>query len=146
MDKLKWCLQQDKGIKLIEPNNRLAKVYLHESKVDMGDIQKSSPKWKNIVGYYACYNALYALLQKIGIKCEIHDCSIELMDCIGLSDYKEFMIQLKKIRIDVQYYLKKPKQLDQKKVTDFVLECKVLFNSLSDTKIKEIRETIVKVA
>ena len=31
------------------------------------------------IEYYVCYNALYSLLVKCGIKCEIHDCNFKLM-------------------------------------------------------------------
>ena len=44
---------------------------------------------------------------KWGIKSEIHDCSIELMDLFGFSEEeKNFLIELKNKRINCQYYLK----------------------------------------
>ncbi|MGM5482767.1 MAG: hypothetical protein ACQESF_04865 [Nanobdellota archaeon] len=144
MGKLKWCSLQAKGLKIIEPNERLSVDYIKEADVDLNDMKKSSLKWKNIMGYYACYNALYAVIQKIGIKCEIHDCTIELMNLLGLAEYKDFLTTLKEVRIGVQYYLKKPKPIDEKKVTDFVLECKVNLDFLSQKKIDEIRDEISK--
>ncbi|MFW6450431.1 MAG: hypothetical protein ACOCZ6_05235 [Nanoarchaeota archaeon] len=61
MDKLKWCSLQSKGIKIVEPNERIATDYIKEADIDLEDMKKSSLKWKNIMGYYACYNALYAV-------------------------------------------------------------------------------------
>jgi hypothetical protein len=142
MNKIKWCADQKKGIKLVKPSNRISQDYINEADIDLKDLDKSSLKWKNIVGYYACYNALYSVLQKIGIKCEIHDCSIELMDYIGLRDYTKFLLELKKNRINVQYYLKKPKQVNDKDIIDFVLECKIILNSLNEDKIDKIRKII----
>ncbi|MFO8016827.1 MAG: hypothetical protein R6U32_07030, partial [Candidatus Woesearchaeota archaeon] len=131
MDKIRWCIEQKKGISLVEPNERTASEYIKEAETDLGDLGKSSLKWKNIVGYYACYNALYAVLQKTGLKSEIHDCTIALMDTLGLGKHKGFMSSLKKNRIDVQYYLQKPEPVDEKKVTDFVLECRNLLNNIT---------------
>ena len=33
--------------------------------------------WKISTAYYTIYFSLYALLMKIGVKCEIHSCTIE---------------------------------------------------------------------
>jgi len=33
-------------------------------------------EWTISTSYYAKYFAIYALLSRIGIKCEIHDCTI----------------------------------------------------------------------
>ncbi len=145
VDKIVWCLSQSKGIKIIEPSERIGINYLKESETDLKALSNSSLKWKNIIGYYACYNAFYGILQKIGIKCEIHDCSLELLDLIiELKDYKEFIKNLKKIRIDVQYYLKEPKELEESKVVDFVLECKNIFNKLSFDEINLIRKELIE--
>ena len=79
MDNLKWCFKQNKGIKLVAPNLEIAKLYLKDAKRDSGLIDPKEPKWNIIKEYHVCYNALYSLLVKCGIKCEIHDCSLELM-------------------------------------------------------------------
>ncbi|MEA2003961.1 MAG: hypothetical protein U9O53_03295 [archaeon] len=48
-----------------------------------------------ITAYYACYNALYSILMKCGIKSEIHDCTIELMDFFDFEAKDiEFITQL----------------------------------------------------
>ncbi|MFW6450430.1 MAG: hypothetical protein ACOCZ6_05230 [Nanoarchaeota archaeon] len=72
----------------------------------------------------------------------MHDCTIELMPFLGLADYKDFLLKLKETRIGVQYYLKKPRPVDEKMVTSFVLECKVVLDSFSQEKIDKIRDDI----
>ena len=79
-DKIKWCCQQKKGIELIELKPHLKESYMKESAEDFEELTNSGDKWKIIIAYYSCYEAFYSILMKCGIRCEIHDCSLELMD------------------------------------------------------------------
>ncbi len=145
-DQIKWCLKQAKGIKLIEPNESISEEYLKESLSDFDMIEKVNPKWKIVTAYYSCYNSIYALLIKIGIKCEIHDCTIALMGLFGFDKIDiEFLDSLKKERVDVQYYLR-PSSLaiDKNKVLNFLNRCKDLIRGMNDDKINEIRTKIKK--
>ncbi|MBU0528996.1 hypothetical protein KKF86_04470, partial [bacterium] len=59
--------------------------------------------------YYSMYYSLYSILMKIGIKCEIHSCTLEFMK-IMLKEYysKEDIKTIKKafdLRILAQYYV-----------------------------------------
>lgn len=145
MDKIKWCLIQKSGIKLIERSENLSKEYMKEADSDFLEMKNAeSLKWKDIEAYYSCYNISYSLLMKLGIKCEIHDCTIELLKYLskGINITKEqleFIEELKKKRIDVQYYLKEPKEIDEKKVADFLLTIKKIINELDNDKIDKIR-------
>jgi uncharacterized protein (UPF0332 family) len=144
MDKVSWCCKQKGGIKLIEHSENIGKEYLRQSDLDLEEMQNASLKWKNIASYYACYNAFYALLLKIGIKCEIHDCTSELLRFIkGFSPEQiQLLLQLKENRINVQYYLQPPKPVNERAVRDFVLTCKHLFATISYDEIQAIRKTI----
>ena len=144
MSKIEWCLGQKRGIKIIEPNNNLSQQCVKSSEENLDMMRKSIGKWKSITAYYACYEAFYALLQKIGIKCEIHDCTLKLLNLIeGFDDaLKNFIIDLKEERIDVQYYLKSPKPLDENQVKDFVLSCKSKIYSITVDEIAKIRDKI----
>ena len=144
MNKIEWCLSQKTGIRIIEPNDNLSQQYVKSSEENLDMMGKVSGKWKSITAYYACYEAFYALLQKIGIKCEIHDCTLELLNLIeGFDDkLKDFMIELKRERIDVQYYLKTPKPLDENQVKEFVLSCKSKISSITNDEIVSIRGKI----
>ena len=88
--------------------------------------------------------SVYAILVKIGVKCEIHDCTISLMELLGF-DKKEikFLDSLKKERVDVQYYLK-PSSLFivKSQVLEFLNRCKEIIKEMNDDKINEIRSKI----
>ena len=144
MDKINWCLKQKKGIKLIEPNNDLCDEYIKSAEENLNAMLKLTGKWRSITAYYACYEAIYAILQKIWIKCEIHECTLELLNLIENIDkkLKNFILNLKKERIDIQYYLKEPKKLDENKVKEFVLSCKEVSSLLTENQIKEIRNKL----
>jgi len=142
MTDIDWCKQQKKGIRIIEPNKHIADEYIKKSDVSL-TVMTSSPneEWKIICAYYACYDAIYALLRKAGIKCEIHECSIALMEFFGFSDNDiSFMSDLKKKRIDAQYYVNKNVHLkDMNEIKDFVLKCKQIIHSAN---FEEIRQKI----
>ncbi len=148
MNKLKWCCLQKGGIKLIEPNDSIGKKYLFDADSDLKDMQRASIKWKNIVGYYACYNSFYAILQKIGVKCEIHDCTLELIRFFNSFSENQivFLESLKQKRIDAQYYLKSPKPVNEKDILNFILTCKKVFNTISYDEIQSIRKEIKNAA
>ena len=100
--KIKWCAEQKKGINLIEPKLHLSESYIKEADETLENVFVTKGKWKLITAYYACYSALYALLMKAGIKCEIHDCTFELMELFGFNTSEiEYLRKLKEDRIQV---------------------------------------------
>src|SRR3989344_5686285 len=125
-DQIKWCLKQTKGIRLSEPNESISEDYIKESMSDFDMIEKVNAKWKTVTAYYSCYNSVYAILVKIGIKCEIHDCTLALMGLLGFDTEEiKFLDSLKKERIDVQYYLKSSNlSIVKNKVLEFLNRCK----------------------
>ena len=136
-DKIKWCLKQGKGIVLIEPKPHLSESYIKEADETLENVFSAKGKWKLIIAYYACYNALYALFMKSGIKCEIHDCTLELMDLFGFEpSEKDYLQKLKEDRIQVQYYLKEIVIKDEDSVKRFVSKCKILLDDLNSEKVK----------
>ena len=74
-----WCFKQRNGIKIITINDNLADEYIRTAEETL-DVLKSikgkSKVWLATTKYYCKYFAVYALLMKIGIKCEIHECTI----------------------------------------------------------------------
>src|SRR3989344_6834233 len=78
--KIKWCFDLKDGLQVVEPNERLAQAYLKEAKSSLERAEKNfldgDLLWATVVVYYADYYALYSFLQRIGIKCENHTCSI----------------------------------------------------------------------
>lgn len=144
---LKWCLRQKKGIRMIEPNELIAEDYVKKSDNSLRMMNTvDSEEWRIVGGYYACYECLYALLIKVGIKSEIHDCSIFLMNFFDFNKEDiNFMKRLKQKRIDAQYYLKNIKFTEEDKVKDFILKCKEIlhksdFNSIRKKILKEVKK------
>lgn len=153
MVSINWCCCQRDGIKLVEPNDNLAKEYMksaEETLLSLKNSNEDSNMWKATKKYYAEYLAVYSLMMKIGIKCEIHDCTIELVKFLeefGLFPLDSYKILTtdKKLRIDNQYYLKNIViNLDYEQMFNFILTIKEKVNSLSDNEIKKIREKISK--
>lgn len=70
-------MKQEKGIKLAKPSGTLQKAYLEKSRnaLKAMDVNAKAEIIECAVSasYYAKYFAVYSLLSKIGIKCEIHD-------------------------------------------------------------------------
>ncbi len=146
---LNGCKNQKKGIKLIEPNNNLAKEYIEsaeETLLTLKDIKSDSRMWLATTKYYCKYFLAYSILMKIGIKSEIHECTIKL--CFILEElnifpkgFSESLEKDKELRIDNQYYLKnKPVEINLDKLTKLLLEIKNISNLLTYDEIKKIRE------
>ena len=89
MVSLKWCCGQKSGIKLIEPNDNLSLSYMKMAEGALGTMNRE--KEHNLTFaisacYYSMYYSLYSILMKIGVKCEIHSCTLEFMKKL-LSNY-----------------------------------------------------------
>lgn len=98
--------------------------------------------------YYIKYFAVYSILMKVGIKCEIHDCTIaivELLEEQGIVP-KNTSYELeedKELRIDNQYYLKnKSVKIDFDDLSEFLLSIRGALNALSNEKIRNVRKAI----
>lgn len=148
---LNWCKKQKKGIKLIEPSNNLAKEYLESAEETLEilkEIQGKSKMWLATTKYYFEYFLIYSLLIKIGIKCEIHECTIEVAKTLEKNKLLEKGInkQLeydKQLRIDNQYYLKNREvKIDYERLLNLFLNIKNKVNKLTLTEINKIREII----
>lgn len=157
-DRLNWCAGQKKGLKIVEPSENLSSVYFQkaESALNMlnSALEKKEIDWIVTTSYYARYFALYALLAKCGIKCEIHDCTILAMKTIFVDEnllspelYKEIE-ESKNLRTDLQYYAYK--EFDKNKVMnlassapDFVLKIKEAIESFSEKEISQVRKKLL---
>ncbi len=149
MEQIKWCKSQPKGIKLVLPNENLFKEYIAtaEETLDvLRAIQGKSRIWQATMKYYCEYFAAYALMMKIGLKSEIHSCTIAacrmlenmLFLPMGFSSRLESDMQL---RIDNQYYLKNTEvNLDHDKMLELILHIKNL--TLTNEDIDMIRDII----
>jgi uncharacterized protein (UPF0332 family) len=153
-DKLKWCCKQSLGLKIDKPNDNLAKEYLQSAEETLSVLQNikgNSNMWLATTKYYCEYFSIYALLQKIGIKCEIHDCTIEivrLLEEIKIipEGYSKKLEDDKDLRIDNQYYLKnRPVNINIRELSEFILTIKNKINSITLSEISKVRNEIKKI-
>jgi uncharacterized protein (UPF0332 family) len=153
MASISWCKKQRKGIRLVEPNDNLAKEYLEtaqETLETLKSIRNKSKVWLATTKYYCEYFAIYSLLMKLGIKSEIHECTIAV--CKMLEElkivpegYTNRLEQDKQLRIDNQYYLKnKEVPVDYDELLQFVLKIKDITSKLTQEEARKIRELVRK--
>ncbi|MBD3262805.1 HEPN domain-containing protein [Candidatus Woesearchaeota archaeon] len=141
--KLKWCFKIKDGLKLVKPNERLSKSYLKHAKSSLlrakKDFEDKDLLWTTVAIYYAEYYALYSFLQKIGIKCENHSCSIAIVGFLLGENNTQIIKEHKNKRIDAQYYMK----IDQEnKVEDMLVKAQNFISNfdelVSNLSYKEI--------
>lgn len=145
-----WCKKQ--GMKLIEPNNNLSEEYYKnaEETLRVTNLIKDSGSnmWLAAQKYYTEYLAAYSLLMKIGIKSEIHSCTIEVVQLLEKEkiidfEFSKLLEEDKELRIDNQYYLKnKPVDFDSKKLSDILLKIRDTLDKIRDLQINKIRKII----
>jgi uncharacterized protein (UPF0332 family) len=155
MDKIKWCKSVKGGIELIEPNPNLADGYILKAEESLGMMQKAkgSRDWSVSTSYYSMYFSLYSILMKIGVKCEIHACTIEFMKRF-LSSYFtptecKFMLDSLQARIDTQYYV--DREVEDKFVQEmiataptFLVKCKEILARIKESEINDVRKQFQK--
>jgi uncharacterized protein (UPF0332 family) len=115
-------------------------------------LQIKETDWTLTTAYYARYFALYALLMKLGIKSEIHDCSIAVARLLAnnkiiTQNLVTEITQAKQTRIDTQYYITKElKQEEIKRNVEsarkFVLEIQKSIEQVSTEQTNNIRNKL----
>jgi len=154
MVEIKWCLKAKNGLELVEPNSNLSTAYLKKAEDSLKSIDMNKVKeWKITTAYYASYFSLYAILMKLGIKCEIHSCTIEFakqfLNTFFKSEDLDFLEESFKTRIDTQYYVNR--DVPDKKYSDmlkgtpaFHIKCKQILNKLTEKDVNRIRDILQK--
>ncbi len=151
MDQINWCIKQKKGIEIIEPNNNLKEAYIKKAEEALNTLKTTTSRdWKLTTAYYTIYHSIYSILMEIGIKCEIHSCTIEiakqyLNKYLTKEDY-ELIDKAFSARIDSQYYINrkvpnKNYELILKKTAHFMIKCKNI--NLEEKEISKIRNEIL---
>ena len=157
-DGIVWCFKQKRGIRLIEPNLNLTKAYLKKAISALNTmtaaLQIQETDWTATTAYYARYFALYALLMKIGVKSEIHDCTINIAKLLAKNKILNphlinDITKAKQTRIDTQYYVAKElTQTDIKNNAEaarkFVLEIEQTTENITPEQINTIRAQLKK--
>ena len=150
--KLAWCFKLKDGLKIVEPNERLPKSYLEQAKSSLlraeKDLNDKDFLWATVAIYYAEYYALYSFLQRIGVKCENHVCSILAVSMLLGEDKTKIINQHKDKRIDAQYYMKVDQEI---KIRAMLQEAKIfvasfdeIVSKLTENEIKEYKVSISK--
>ena len=148
--KIKWCTNQKNGLELIEKNLNLCKEYLIKAENSLRAVNslKDNIEWQISAAYYSMYFSLYAILMKIGIKCEIHSCTIAFSEVFLTEFFSTEDIELLKIalksRIDLQYYTDRKISSNKKNrlinfAAEFYIKCKEVIENLTENNINKIR-------
>ena len=153
VNELKWCCKIKDGLQIAEPNERLSKSYLEESKSSLAraekDFQDGDLLWATVVIYYSEYYALYSFLQRIGIKCENHYCSILTVTFLLGEEKTKIINEHKDKRIDAQYYMKvgKEKQVEimLKEAKEFASIFDGIVSNMNEDEINSYREKISRI-
>jgi len=154
MDKIKWCVGKKEGLNLVEPNNDLANAYLKKAEEALESMRVNIIKdWKISTAYYTIYFSLYSILMKLGIKCEIHSCTLEFakrfLNEFFEEDELDFTEDSLKARVDSQYYIDRTVPDEQynrmiQKAPEFLVKCKAVLIKLNEKKVNEIRDKFQK--
>ena len=148
--RLRWCFKIKDGLKIVEPNERLSKSYLEQAKSSLLRAKKNFDEkdllWTTVAIYYAEYYALYSFLQRIGVKCENHSCSILAVGLLLGTEKTKIINEHKDKRIDAQYYIKVGQENKVKgmlaEAQNFISDFNELVSNLPDKEIKEYRAKI----
>lgn len=149
--KLLWCSRLKKGIKLGKSQDNLSIAYLKKAQLSLKSMQLNYQAeiydWAMDAAYYARYHAVYALFQKCGITCEIHDCSLMLLRFLFATQLDDTLFteieKAKEQRIKLVYYTDKlvPKEEIEQNINsaaNFVLTIEQFISSLTAQTIIEI--------
>ncbi len=154
MTTINWCCKQSKGLRLIEPNENMSQGYFKLAESSIGTMNRERNK-NNVfsisAGYYSMYYSLYSILISIGIKCEIHQCTIKFMEKFLNDFYSEEDINniysAFKLRNTVQYYVNNV--IDENEIDDlivntpkFLAKSREILSLLNEDKVKKIRKKI----
>ena len=147
-----WCKKQ--GMKLIKPNDNLAEEYFSNAEETMRVTNlikdSGSNMWLATQKYYTEYLEAYSILMKIGIKSEIHSCTIEIIKLLedeGILNFSfsSILEKDKELRIDNQYYLKnRPVEIDSAKLSILLLNVRKVLDSITNEQTESIRKLIQK--
>lgn len=147
---IKWCIKIKDGLKIIKPNDEIANSYLKLAKTSLERaeemLESKDYLWATIIIYYSEYYALYSFLQKIGIKCENHACSILAVKFLLGEEKVKTIDEHKDRRIDAQYYLKTQDEKALvgmlKEAKTFVAEFDNIVSNITDKEIESFREKL----
>lgn len=153
MEKIKWCFNLKKGLKIVEPNKNLSESYFKFSEDTLSKVKRLINEedylWASVRIYYCAYYCVYGFLQRIGVKSENHDCSIELIKVLLEENEVKDIDSFKDSRIESQYYLKSGKKevliKNYDLVKKFYLKFKEKVSLLNEKEVQGYRNKIKEI-
>ena len=95
--KLDWCLESEKRMRKIKPNDKLSREHIEKAKHNLKaadyNVEGHFDDWAVSQSYYAMYHALLAILFKKGFESKNHECTINTI---------EFLIEVREIKFDLE--------------------------------------------
>ena len=154
---LKWCCNKEGGIKIIDPNENLSKGYIQMAENAIGTMnreKKLNLQFAISACYYSMYYSLYSIMMKLGIKCEIHACTLAFMKKMLISYYSEedckIINKAFNARETSQYYVDRivPKEDIEfifSKALNFLIKSKDILSKINEKEIMNIREEVERI-
>lgn len=152
MASLEWCKRQKDGLELAEPSENIAEDYIANAEESLRVLQtimdSGSRIWTATMKYYIEYFCISSVLYRIGIRSEIHDCTIEAAEFLqdeGLfdEDIASMLRKSKELRIENQYNLKnRPVDVDIEDLRELILKMKDVKDDLTEKKVNELRSKL----
>ncbi len=156
MASMKWCCKQRDGIRIIDTNENLAAAYIKMAEDALGTMNRERNFNKTFsisACYYSMYYSLYAILMKIGVKCEIHSCTLEFMKFALCDFYSKEDIRIISKAFDCrnisQYYVDKIiSEVDLNFIIlnapYFINKSEEILSKINEEDIKQIKRKIEK--
>ena len=151
---LKWCCRKEGGITLIDSSENLSEGYIQMAENAIGTMnreKKLNLQFAISACYYSMYYSLYSIMMKIGIKCEIHACTLAFMKKMLNSYYSEedcrIINKAFNARETSQYYVDRivPKEdidLIFSGVVPFLNKSKDILSKINEKDILKIRKEV----
>lgn len=145
-------VRKEKKIELVDASEEVCESYLEKSAncLRSAKILAQNSLYENAIGqaYYSMYDAVVALLFRVGIKCENHAASILLLKLLfDKKNLFEMISKAKKERIDKQHYVSAENDNITKEsakeliadAEDFILKMKLAIKSIDEETISDSR-------
>ena len=155
MKRLKFLnkLYKERKVELIEPSDEVKESYLEKASNCLQSARILLPHklYENVIidAYYTMYDALLALLFKVGIKSENHLASIIFLEeLFKEKELAKIILESKDERIDKQSYVKteKTKEITKEAVEHFIVKAeaflvkiKIVIEKLTNNDLSRIK-------
>ncbi|MFO8016711.1 MAG: hypothetical protein R6U32_06405 [Candidatus Woesearchaeota archaeon] len=112
---------------------------------------KDNKEWEISSAYYAMYFSLYSIMMKLGVKCEMHSCTLQFMKKFlsGFFSREDIntLYDACSARIDAQYYT--DREIDEEerrriieKAPDLMVKCRETAVHMKEDTVDDIRKKL----